>query len=103
MERQLLAADAPAHEREHRFAPPRRWRFDFAWPALGVAIEVDGGVWTQGRHVRPSGFESDVEKLNAAAAAGWRVFRVTSKMLADGSARELAATVLSSDQASSPH
>ncbi len=37
---------------EHRFAPPRRWRFDFCILAHKIAIEVDGGVWLPngGRH-----------------------------------------------------
>ena len=26
-----------------RFAPPRRWRFDFAWPERFLAVEVEGG------------------------------------------------------------
>ena len=34
--------------REHRFAPPRRWRFDLAWPAERLAVEVDGGRWQSG-------------------------------------------------------
>ena len=70
-----------AGQQEYRFAPPRRWRFDRAWPAERVAVELEGGVWSKGRHVRPAGFEADVEKYNAATAHGWRVFRITAKML----------------------
>lgn len=64
-------------EREYAFAPPRRWRFDFAWPARLIAAEVEGGTWSEGRHVTGAGFERDCLKYNAAAAAGWRVFRFT--------------------------
>lgn len=71
----------PPLEREHRFAPPRRWRFDRAHVASRVAIEVDGGTWTGGRHVRGSGYDRDAAKGNAAAAAGWAVFHVTRTML----------------------
>ncbi|WP_087686793.1 hypothetical protein [Pandoraea sp. PE-S2R-1] len=70
--------------REHRFAPPRMWRFDFAWPEAMVAAEVEGGIWTGGRHTRGSGFEADAEKYNAAALAGWRVFRFTTGMVSSG-------------------
>ena len=28
----LASAGIKGFEREYRFAPPRRWRFDFAWP-----------------------------------------------------------------------
>lgn len=63
--------------RELRFHPVRRWRFDYAIPDHKIAVEVEGGVWTQGRHTRPRGFLGDMEKYNAAAALGWRVLRVT--------------------------
>jgi len=38
-----------------------------------LAVEVDGGTWTGGRHTRGAGFEADCEKLNAAVIAGFRV------------------------------
>ena len=58
---------------EYRFHPSRRWRFDFAFPAARLAVEIDGGQWAPrgGRHAR----DSDREKTNAAAALGWRVLR----------------------------
>jgi very-short-patch-repair endonuclease len=64
-------------EREHWFARHlgRRWRFDFAFPDLRLAVEVEGGEWVQGRHQRPAGFREDCDKYNAAAEAGWRVVR----------------------------
>lgn len=74
---------------EYRFAPPRRWRFDFAHPASRVAIELDGGTWTGGRHSRGAGYSGDCEKFNAAAALGWLVFRLTSDMLRDDPARHV--------------
>lgn len=64
-------------EREYVFAKPRRWRFDFAWPLYKVAVEIEGGVWTRGRHLRPTGFLRDLEKYNAATMAGWRVIRLS--------------------------
>ena len=66
---------------EHRFHPVRRWRFDFALIDYKLAIEVEGGVWTKGRHTRPTGFIKDMEKYNAAAALGWRVLRFTPDQL----------------------
>ena len=66
---------------EYRFADPRRWRFDFAWPAARVAVEFDGGQWVLlgGRHNR----DSDREKLNHAAALGWRVLRFSNQQWAN--------------------
>ena len=66
----------------------RRWRFDFAWPALMLAVEVDGGSWVPGggRHTRGAGFAADHDKFNRVTLTGWRVLRFTSRHIADGSA-----------------
>lgn len=71
---------------EFAFHPSRQWRFDAAIPSLMLAVEVDGGTRTGGRHVRGDGFERDCEKLNAAALLGWRVLRFTTSMVQDGRA-----------------
>lgn len=62
---------------QYRFDPKRLWRFDFALPDKRVAFEIEGGLWSGGRHVRGSGFIKDCEKYNAATLAGWRIIRVT--------------------------
>lgn len=76
---QIAAAGLPAPQREHRFHPTRRWRFDLAWPEHRVAVEYEGGVATKarGRHSRGWGFEADCEKYAEAALAGWLVLRCT--------------------------
>lgn len=66
----------PPLEQEYRFHPRRRWRFDFALPARKLAIEINGGVWSGGRHVRGAGYLRDREKINAATELGWRVFEL---------------------------
>lgn len=63
--------------KEYKFHPTRRWRFDFAIPQYKIAIEIDGGVWTYGRHNRSSGYIADMEKFNAAASLGWVVLKFT--------------------------
>lgn len=83
---QLRFLTLPLPEREYRFAPPRRWRFDFAWPHRLLAIEVEGGIWTQGRHTRAQGFLADAEKYNEAMLAGWRILRVTGEHIRSGQA-----------------
>ncbi len=75
--------------KEFRFHPKRRWRFDYAFPPLKIAIEVEGGVWTKGRHTRGSGFVKDMEKYNTAAVQGWTLIRVTPKNLIKKSTVEL--------------
>lgn len=50
--------------KEYRFCQRRKWRFDYAAPQHRVALEVEGGVWSRGRHTRPQGFLGDMEKYN---------------------------------------
>ncbi len=89
LETHITLTGIPAPAREYRFHPRRRWRFDFAWPACKVAVEVEGGIYAGGRHTRGSGFQKDIEKYNAAALAGWRVLRVTARDVKRGVALSL--------------
>ncbi|MGF6633542.1 hypothetical protein [Paraburkholderia sp. MM6662-R1] len=82
----VRADKLPAPTREYQFDPLRKWRFDFCWPEQRVAVEVEGGIHSGGRHTRGAGFEQDARKYLAATLAGWRVVRVTGKMVRDGSA-----------------
>lgn len=66
-----------AVETEFRFAPPRKWRFDYCIPKYKVAIEIEGGAFTQGRHTRGKGFVGDIEKYNTACELGWILLRYT--------------------------
>jgi very-short-patch-repair endonuclease len=96
LERHIRLTGLPAPTREYRFHPRRRWRFDFAWPGRRVAVEVDGGIYSRGRHVRGSGFERDAEKRNAAVTAGWRVLHFTPRQVKSGAAvREIEALLSS--------
>ena len=69
----------PAPVAEFEFNPERKWRFDFAWPEHRLAMEIEGGIWTGGRHTSPKGFFADMEKKNAAALKGWRILYLTPK------------------------
>jgi len=89
-----LFQNLPEPMEEHRFAPPRRWRFDYAWPDKKVALEVEGAVWTQGRHTRGSGFLKDMEKYNCAVLLGWRVIRCTPQTLRSVETRQMLAQLL---------
>ena len=70
---------------EWPFHPTRKWRFDYAFPEYGVAVEIDGGLWTGGRHSGGTGQKRDLEKLNAAAQMGWLVLHYTPAERLDGS------------------
>jgi hypothetical protein len=69
-------AGGPELEREYRFDPERRWRADFAHLPAHCLIEIEGGIWVNGRHNRAAGFNADLEKYLEAGLSGWRVFRL---------------------------
>lgn len=85
---------------EVRFHPRRKWRIDVSVCAKQVsedygktwrddqplAIEIDGGAWSRGRHVRGKGFIEDMAKQNALTELGWRILRFTPQQVRDGSA-----------------
>jgi len=77
LERDMEAAGIPTPVKEYHFHPTRKWAFDYAWPDRNLAVEVDGGVFAQGRHQRPMGVVNDNDKLNEAARLGWTVLRFT--------------------------
>lgn len=66
----------PCLAREWKFHSQRDWRFDFALIEHKLAIELQGlgrGKGGKGRHQTVDGMRKQHEKLNAAAALGWRV------------------------------
>ena len=62
---------------EFQFHPKRKWRIDYYFDRDNqkVALEVEGGVWTKGRHTRGSGFIKDIEKYNAMMLLDWSLLR----------------------------
>lgn len=80
-------------EREYRFHPKRKWRFDFAFAGSdfvmmrNFGIEIEGGIWIAGRHTRGKGFEADIRKYNEAAKLGWTVIRFTPNMIERGESK----------------
>ena len=62
---------------EYKFHPQRKWKYDFAHPVYKIACEIEGAVWTNGRHTRGSGFVKDMEKYNAGTVLGWQILRFT--------------------------
>lgn len=79
------ALGIPEPQSEFKFHPTRKWRFDYAWPDKKIALEIEGGIWTGGRHSRGGiGFLKDMEKYNAAGKLGWRIFRYTPTEFKEG-------------------
>lgn len=79
----LLAPCYDVPINEHRFHSTRKWRFDKAWVEQKVAVEIDGGTFSGGRHVRGMGYHKQIEKQNAAMLANWAVLRFDTKHIHD--------------------
>ena len=77
----VLAPEEKAPRTEFRFHRTRKWRFDRAWSAEKVAVEIDGGTYSGGRHVRGQGYHDQLDKQNEAVAHGWLVLRFDTKHL----------------------
>ena len=76
---QLMENQLDIPKVEYKFLKNRRFRFDFAWPDRMIAVEIEGGVFSGGRHTRGVGYTRDLEKYNLATLHGWLVFRFTTQ------------------------
>ncbi len=70
LHRILRSAGIDGWAPDHPFGP---YRIDVAFPALRVAVEVDGWAW----HMDVDRFRTDRYKGNALVRAGWDVLRFT--------------------------
>lgn len=66
---------------EYQFDTNRKWRFDFAFLVSHVAVEIEGGLYLNGRHVQAKGYQQDLHKYNRATELGWRMLRYSPQML----------------------
>ncbi len=83
------AAGLPCPTHEFYFHPTRKWRIDVCWPDFMTALEIEGGIWSGGRHVHPIGFIKDCEKYNEIAIAGYRLLRCSKQDADSGKVLEL--------------
>lgn len=72
---QWMRNNLPIPQREYKFLDDRRYRIDFCYPYVKLAIEIEGGVWSNGRHTRGAGFIGDMEKYNLLVENGWWLLR----------------------------
>jgi len=83
-----LASDLKALKigfiQEFYFHPERQWRADFHILETKILVEVEGGIWTGGRHTRGKGFIHDMEKYNAATVLGYQVLRFSTEQVKSG-------------------
>ena len=75
-------------ESEFMFHPTRKWRADFHLKGKKILVEVEGGIWSNGRHTRGAGYLGDLEKYNAATMMGYQVIRFSTEQVKSGKAIE---------------
>jgi len=71
-------------EQEYKFHPERKWRADFFITGTKILVEVEGGIWSGGRHTRGKGYLGDMEKYNEAALLGYTVLRFDTEQVKSG-------------------
>ena len=71
-------------EQEFKFHTSRKWRADFHIKNTKLLIEVEGGIWSGGRHTRGKGYLGDMEKYNAATMMGFQVLRFSTEQVTSG-------------------
>jgi len=76
--RMAMIYRVPQPMREFYF---HKFRFDFAWPKVKVCVEIDGGTFFGGAHVRGKGYQRDCIKNNLAQLEGWVVLRADREMV----------------------
>ena len=83
---QHLKAHGIGFEREFKFHDVRRWRSDFLIVGHKLLVEVEGGIWSNGRHTRGKGYQEDIYKYNAAVTLGYQVLRFSTADVKSGGA-----------------
>jgi very-short-patch-repair endonuclease len=71
-------------EQEFKFHPDRKWKADFHLIDKKILVEVEGGIWSGGRHTRGKGYIGDMEKYNAATMMGFQVLRFSTDQVKSG-------------------
>lgn len=71
-------------EQEFKFHPDRKWKADFHLVDKKILVEVEGGIWSGGRHTRGKGYIGDMEKYNAATMMGFQVLRFSTDQVKSG-------------------
>ena len=87
----MLAGLDDGMETEYRAIPGRQFRWDAAWPAQRLLVELNGGVWGTSKsnktgHNSGVALNRDAEKANLAVLAGWRTLAFTINHVRSGQA-----------------
>lgn len=83
---QMRIAGLPVPIPQFMPIPGRKLAFDFGFPDWRLLIEVQGGIWTKGKHGRGSGIIQDQDKLNLAVLNGYFTLQFSVNHIDDGTA-----------------
>lgn len=83
LDQQIEEAGIPEPRKNWFFVTGRNYELDRAWPALKIAVEVQGMA-----HRIKGKFKADIEKRALAMLGGWRVLEVDGASIRDGRAIE---------------
>ena len=81
-----LNANKIAFVKEYHFNKTKEygekdWRNDYYLPELNLAIEVEGGIWNNGGHLRPAMYLDNLDKYNAITMAKIQLLRIDTDRL----------------------
>jgi len=79
----IPAWEADFEQRYAKSKRSKRYRLDFAHPSSLTGIEIQGAVYSRGRHVTGSGYERDCRKYNLAYTSDWTIFLLSGAMAKD--------------------
>lgn len=96
---QLDSAGLTGYVREYQAIPGRKFRFDFAFVAERLLVEINGGTYTKGAHSTGGGIARDYEKGNLAVVNNWRVLSFDTKQVKSGAALEVVEKLIGGDHA----
>ena len=83
---QIRCLKLPKPQRNYKFHPTRKLELDFAWPDLMLAVEVQGGTYSGGKHARGVGYTNDCRKMGEAMALGWVIYWCDTVLVRNGEA-----------------
>ena len=95
---QLDAAGLGGYVREAQIIPNRKFRYDFYFPEHRLCVEVQGGVWSNGAHSRPTGIKRDYEKSNLCTQYGFKLLQFDVKAVKSGEALDVTEQLINQKQ-----
>lgn len=83
---QLVESGTPLPLRQHQFARcvNRKFQSDFFWDDERLIVEIDGGMYSNGRHNTGKGREEDMERDAIAYGLGITTLRFSPKYVRSG-------------------